>query len=479
MNNWVYIIVFLYLGVLVYCTFSARAKNQHDGESNNNIDNYLYGDRTLRAPLALLTFSATLFSTFTLMGMPDFFRTHGVGAWIFLGVTNAALALVVLFFGYMLRSKFSTVPFRGMANALNSSFGNNFSGYTYLLGVSIFLIPYISVQIKGLSIFLSALFPEFGSPVTWSLVVFVCIFMYSLIGGLRAIIYSDAVQAIVLFIVAWITGILCYFSLGGDFDIIFNSVELIDARLLSTPGPKGLFTAQFLLVSFIVILLMPITQPQLTLRLSLLKDNSQLRIMSLSLAIFSIVLMFPIIIIGTYGSVNMYGEPATLFWQEVLYGIHAPVIGAISVIGLLAAGMSTADSQLFALGTEYNAGLKVVSNSKFKIKLILLFFTLASMVLANMASDELVLLARVSFSGTALLAPMIIVGLFFNRKTSVIVVPATIFSIVVYCVSLLGFLPGLILGWRIDAWLLLLVFTSALVDSYRYLKVYREVVPVI
>ena len=29
------------------------------------------------------------------MGMPDFFRTHGIGAWIFLGVADAAVAFVI------------------------------------------------------------------------------------------------------------------------------------------------------------------------------------------------------------------------------------------------------------------------------------------------------------------------------------------------------------------------------------------------
>ena len=87
---WFIALFCVYVIALGYCTIYARKKT-----SEKQFD-FRTGGSDLKATLGFLTFSATLFSTFTLMGMPDFFRNHGVGAWIFLGVTDVAMAFVIL-----------------------------------------------------------------------------------------------------------------------------------------------------------------------------------------------------------------------------------------------------------------------------------------------------------------------------------------------------------------------------------------------
>ncbi|MCP4811522.1 MAG: sodium:solute symporter family protein, partial [Planctomycetaceae bacterium] len=91
MTFWLLVLGSGYLGLLGLVMWKAYRANQASGD-------YLLAGSDVGVFLGFLSFSATLFSTFTLMGMPDFFRVHGVAAWIFLGVTDAALALVVLWF---------------------------------------------------------------------------------------------------------------------------------------------------------------------------------------------------------------------------------------------------------------------------------------------------------------------------------------------------------------------------------------------
>ena len=61
------------------------------------------GGSKIGVMVGMLTFAATLFSTFTLLGMPEFFRTHGVGSWIFLAIADAAMFFLILWFGVHLR----------------------------------------------------------------------------------------------------------------------------------------------------------------------------------------------------------------------------------------------------------------------------------------------------------------------------------------------------------------------------------------
>ena len=93
MTFWLVIIGGVYLALLVYATFRARRQNR-------SVDDYVLAGSSLGGLLGCLTYGATLFSTFTLMGMPDFSRTHGVGAWIFLAFSDAGMVFLIVWFGY-------------------------------------------------------------------------------------------------------------------------------------------------------------------------------------------------------------------------------------------------------------------------------------------------------------------------------------------------------------------------------------------
>ena len=147
----------------------------------------------------------------------------------------------------------------------------------------------------------------------WSVLLLTFLMVYSGIGGLRAIIYSDALQGVLLLCVSWIMAATCYRLLGSDLAVVFSKVGSANQDLLSTPGPKGLFTVQFLLASFLAIIFMPISQPQLTIRLAVLKSDSTLRVMAIAIALFSFLVILPTIMIGAYGAVFLADQPLPSF----------------------------------------------------------------------------------------------------------------------------------------------------------------------
>ena len=97
MITWLVVFAALWLGALAL--FSRRSFKKNKGDQD-----YLFAGSGLGTIIGLLTFAASLFSTFTFMGMPDFFRNHGVGAWIFLGISDAVMFFFILWFGHRLRS---------------------------------------------------------------------------------------------------------------------------------------------------------------------------------------------------------------------------------------------------------------------------------------------------------------------------------------------------------------------------------------
>lgn len=450
---WISTIGLIYIGALGYCAYRGRSLNK-GSESD-----YITAGSSLGPTLGFLTFSATLFSTFTLMGMPDFFRNHGVGAWIFLGVTDVAMAFVALWFGLHFRAHVRRNGFESVSKLLNQSYKSSLPSWVYLIGIFIFLVPYVSIQIRGISVFLETVVPFDIPMAVWSIAILFSIFIYSGIGGLRAIVYSDAVQGVVLLIVTWVIAATCYNLLGGNLSSVFSNVEKVDSTLLSTPGPKGLFTTQFLLASFLVIVVMPISQPQLTMRIAILRSDSNLKLMAIAIGIFSLLVIMPAIVIGAYGSVFFSGRPATEFWEAVIVTNQAPVLASLAIVGLIAAAMSTADSQLFALGTEYGSVLKknTPKRRNLNVKIILVLFSLCALGLSILSTNDLVLLARVSFAGTALLAPMIIVAIAKNANYGITIPAVTLSALVTFLLSLFGVLPKSVMDLRMDLILLITV----------------------
>lgn len=442
------IVGIIYIAALVTFTLSARTKDKSS-------KGFLMAGANIGAVLGFFTFAATLFSTFTLQGMPDFFRNHGVGAWIFLAISDAVMVFGLISIGYAFRKRAAGHEYYGMAGFMSYCYKWRVAGIVTFFGAFIFLVPYVAIQIRGVAIFLSGAFPD-TIPLWIGAVAMVTVMLiYSEVGGLKAIIYSDMLQGILLLIVIWIIGINCLNHFGG-IGPMFAEIEQKNEALLSVPGPSGLLDFQFLFGSMIAIVLLPFTQPQVSTRLIIMKDNKSLYKLAVGIGVFAILIILPTLFMGMYGAA-MYPDATTAeFLNKTFLEDQAPLIGAFVMIGLIAAAISTSDSQLFALGGEVRSLLSGEDKKMLAYARIAIFvFAAITLVFALMSSDELVLLTRMSFAGTALMAPMIFTGIFYNKSAHLKVIPlSTLIGLLILVGSLFGWVPNAVFGIRMDLILL-------------------------
>ena len=459
MLSYLLIIGILYIGILMF--FSWRTKKQIKTSSD-----FMLGGTKIGVVIGLMTFAATLFSTFTLLGMPDFSRANGVGAWIFLAFSDAIMVFLILWFGFYLRKRVGKSPYQGMSVLLQKCYQNRMAGYLYFTAVFLFLIPYIAIQIRGVAIFLVSAFPDFIPVWGWSIGIVLIMLIYSELGGLKAIIYADSLQGTLMLIVVWIVAFNCLNQVGG-WNALFERIANIDKELLSTPGPKGILTPQFLIASTIAILMIPVTQPQLSTRLVIMKNYNALKRMATAVGFFAMLVILPTIIIGMYGAIY-YAEASTSeFLGGVLLGEQHEMIAAFIIIGLFAAAMSTSDSQLFAMGNEIRGllGLKEDDNLR-PVRLVIFFFALSALIFSLVSSDELVLLARLSFSGTALMGPMIILGIFSSRPSGITMIILSLLALLIFILSNLGWFPKHILSLKTDLFLMIILGLAGLINYF-------------
>lgn len=447
----------IYLIILISISVWQRKKG---GDSKS----YLLAGGNLGSVLGLFTFAATLFSTFTLLGMPDFFRTHGVGAWTFLAVADMAMIFGVIWAGFYFRKKaLKGGNYWGMAGFLTKSYGQKFAGRVAFFGVFVFLIPYVAIQIKGVSDFLNQAFPGLMPIWAWSVAMVVVMMVYSEIGGLKAIIYNDAIQGLILLIVIWIVGMSCLDSIGG-LEEGFRQIEAKEPALLSTPGPKGLFSVQFLIGSAVAILMIPFTQPQVSVRLAIMKDNNAMYRMAVGVGTFAILVILPTVFIGMYGALKYPELSAFEFLGKALITDQPKILAAFVLIGLMAAAISTADSQVFALGTELRSILKGTDEQMLRTtKIGIVVFAIIALIFSINSSDQLALLALMSFKGTALLAPMIFSAIFYDQVERLKYLPAaTLIGLLIFIGTLVGLLPAKVLGLGMELVVIIVLALFAL-----------------
>ena len=457
MLSYLIIIGVVYIGVLMF--FSWHTKKQIKTSSD-----FMLGGAKIGVGIGLMTFAATLFSTFTLLGMPDFSRTNGVGAWIFLAFSDAIMVFLILWFGFYLRKRVGKSTYQGMSTLLQKCYQNKMAGYLYFTAVFLFLIPYIAIQIRGVAIFLVSAFPDFIPVWSWSIGIVLVMLIYSELGGLKAIIYADSLQGTLLLIVVWIVAFNCLNQVGG-WNALFERVALLNRDLLSTPGPKELLSPQFLIASALAILMIPVTQPQLSTRLVIMKNYNALKRMATAVGFFAMLVILPTIIIGMYGAIYYADATTSEFLGGVLLGEQHEMIAAFIIIGLFAAAMSTSDSQLFAMGNEIKGLLGLNEDDNLRpVRLVILLFALSALIFSLLSSDELVLLARLSFSGTALMGPMIILGIFSKRPQGFAMILLSFLALLIFILSNLGWFPKQILSFRTDLLLMILLGVAALIN---------------
>jgi solute:Na+ symporter, SSS family len=110
-----------------------------------------------------------------------------------------------------------------------------------------------------------------------------------------------------------------------------------------------------------------------------------------------------------------------------------------------------------------------------KTKIGILIFSIIALCFSVIVIDQLVLLARVSFAGTALMGPMILLGILSERKHSPIIILLSFLALVIFLLSLAGIVPGNVAGIRLDLLLFILLGIAALITYWTGVKNEKKV----
>ncbi len=373
-----------------------------------------------------MTSFATIYSSFTFVGLPGYFYEHGIGTFLFVTAAASFIAPVFLYIVgkrvLALNADHTVVtPIELLKRRLTT---DNYRLFVLVAFVPliIFNFPYIVIQIVGISKVLNALTDGQVSYQAAAIMVLVTMFIYASLGGLKGVIWTDVIQGAIGVLLMLILATIFVNQEWGSLDGLWHNLKAERPDLMSLPGPTGKYTVSFIIFSFVMFTVLYISYIQMFSRLLLFRTKSVLVKTAFGSFITSLVIGLLVMVLGLGASLAYPGLASgdlavvEIIHNSVLIKSLANLVGAVFFIAILAGAMSTADSVLFALGTIFSRDFvkdvikKDLSepDQKLYIKIFILIFLIISFILAQNPPQLIIDLAVKGIAGITMLVPAFI-----------------------------------------------------------------------
>jgi len=330
---------------------------------NKNISDYVLGGRKLSPWTSALSAQASDMSGWLLMGLP------GTAYILFAGTAEAIWTAIGLAIGTYLNWLIVAKRLRKYTQVANDSltlptfFKNRFHDKSgVILGVaSIFVLLFFlfytaSMFNAGAKLFSTA----FGLDYTTALILgTVVIVVYTFLGGFLAVCWTDLIQGLLMFFALVITPIVAISHVGGTqamSDMLNSAADgaVFSFMPLNADGSLNIL----LLISAIAWGLGYFGQPHILPRFMAIRSSKEIRPARVIAMIWVIISLGCAVLLGIFGSA-MYpglGDSETVL-MVMFQDLFPPILCGILLTAILAAIMSTADSQLLVVSSAISNDL--------------------------------------------------------------------------------------------------------------------------
>ena len=343
-------------------------------KKNVSTDDFYLGGRKLGPFVTAMSAEASDMSSWLLMGLP--------GVAYLTGLCDATWTALGLVLGTWLNWLFVSKKIRRYSNQLGAITIPDFFSKRYhdknmlnciaAVVIVVFFIPYTASGFAACGKLFSALFG-----VNYMAAMVICaiiIVVYTALGGFLAASTTDLIQSIVMTI-ALVTVVLYSGHMAGGFDVVIENAKALPGYLslvntydpvAGTAKPYGIIT----ICSMLAWGLGYFGMPHVLLRFMAIEDEEKLTLSRRIATVWVVISMAVAIFIGVCGlAVSKAGVIDTLTGSDAetiivkiadllsAHGVLAALLAGIILAGILAATMSTADSQLLAASSSVSQNL--------------------------------------------------------------------------------------------------------------------------
>lgn len=341
-------------------------------------DDYLVAGRETHPFIMALSYGATFISTAAIVGFGGVAANYGMGIlWlVFLNIL-IGIFIAFVFFGKRTRKmghNLGALTFpEFLSRRFDSKFIQYFSGAVIFIGMPL----YAAVVLVGM-----ARFVETTLQIDYNIalvVMAVVVAAYVIFGGIRGVMYTDALQGSIMFFGTIFLLIAIYWMLGGVIDAnqaLTNLVNVVPSNATAAATATG-FTGWttmpslgspfwWTLVSSLIlgVGIGVLSQPQLVVRFMTVKSHRELNRAVLIGGVFIFAITFGAYVVGSLSNVYFFqttGQTAVQAAGGNLDKVIPTFIAAamplwftyLFMVALLSAAMSTLSAQFHVQGTAF------------------------------------------------------------------------------------------------------------------------------
>jgi len=419
--NWLAIVLYAVAGILI-AVLSKR-------KLGHGMSEYFLGNRQIGGFVSALTYAATTYSAFMMVGLAGLTYKFGVGALGF-ELTYLCGLVWVVFLGprfWLVGKKFNYLTH---SQLLADRYESRAVGMVATSICLIFLIPYAAIQVMGIGYLLEGIFRAEIPIVAGMAIATILAIILSNIAGLRSVAWTDALQAIIM-LVASVAAV--YFMVSRGFGGIGTFLERINTEIPQLIAGAGLFKFNVFFGICLPWLFFSLSNPQVTQRLFIPKSVTALKKMIGGFLVFGFLYTIFSVLWGFGARLLVPGlKAADLATPSLLALPFFPKIVVIIVmVGILSAAISTIDSILLSLSSMcsrdiYKAGIhpEASENSELMISkifiyvLAVIFFIFAYSAAGKTGLAFMIAPLAASASAGLLMAVPTIIGAFFWKRAT-------------------------------------------------------------
>ncbi len=420
-----------YLGALLLLgVFSARLFR---GTSSD----YFVASRSIGPFLLLMSVFGTTMTAFALVGSTGKAYEVGIGVYGLMASSSGLIhSLVFLLIGVKLWAIGKRYNYITQIQYFRARFESNAIGYLLFPVIVGLVIPYLLIGLLGSGATVKAIsrgmFPVFfestsGAIPPWitSLVVCGVVLSYIFFGGLRSAAWANAMQTIVFMVTGLIAFVLIAKALDGPAAATQQTLEN-RPELLAREGQIGV--AQF--ITYMFVPLSVAMFPHLFQHWLTAKSARTFRLTIVAHPIFIMIVWVPCILIGVWaagaGIAAPGGNVNAVLGVTVAKLLQNPYMTGLLTAGILAAIMSSLDSQFICLGTMFTNDIVIHSAGKERFsdrqilrigRAFIVAVVAVTFVLSLFEPPKIFNLAVWCFSGFASLFPLVVASLYRKRTT--------------------------------------------------------------
>ncbi len=370
-TTWVLVAFAAYMLVMIIigASFSMKTKNSED---------FFLGGRTLSGPVAALSAQASDMSGWMLMGLPGSVYAFGTGqAWIAIGLFIGTVLNWLIISSRLRRYTIKANNSLTLPEYLENRFHDKNRILLLLSSIIIvifFLVYTASALTAGGKLFNSVF------DIDYHVALFVgaaVILIYTFLGGFMAVCVTDFIQGLLMLIGVLAVPIVAYFIMGGE-----NLIDLVEdtnvaggsTSFFNIMHDSGNEVSLVYIISQLAWGLGYFGMPHILVRFMAVKDEKELkksRFIAISWCFVSLLFAVFIGLVGraflqgegyaVLGSSDTVASAENVFIEMIkcVFNDHLsiPFVGGIFLCGILAAIMSTADSQLLVTSSAVSADL--------------------------------------------------------------------------------------------------------------------------